>query len=187
MYYVYILFRPDGRPFYVGKGQRNRMHQHEVEARKGHDCYKCNTIRKIWSEGGSVFKTKVFETHDEADAYQMEARVISAIGLDLLANVKEGGIPESMRAYVRQPAEWVEWLARHVTKPVSPEEARETHARAMIAQLSWLIHQRRYWYQSRLEPEQVAALDNEIDAYRVAICPLVYTKYRHYRQEGFEF
>ena len=32
-HYVYILRRPDGRPFYVGKGYGPRVFQHENEAR----------------------------------------------------------------------------------------------------------------------------------------------------------
>jgi hypothetical protein len=32
-HYVYVLRRPNGRPFYVGKGYGDRVFQHENEAR----------------------------------------------------------------------------------------------------------------------------------------------------------
>lgn len=55
VYYVYVLFRPDGKPFYVGKGTGRRIFQHESEARQNHPVgesnpYKCNVIRKILRE-----------------------------------------------------------------------------------------------------------------------------------------
>ncbi|MCE3519447.1 hypothetical protein LXJ58_32360, partial [Escherichia coli] len=51
-YYVYLLCRPDGRPFYVGKGINKRALEHEAEARRNHPIgesnpFKCNVIRKI--------------------------------------------------------------------------------------------------------------------------------------------
>ena len=58
-YYVYVLLRPDGRPFYVGKGLNRRALEHEAEARRHHPVgesnpVKCNVIRKIIREGGEV-------------------------------------------------------------------------------------------------------------------------------------
>lgn len=58
-YYVYLLCRPDGRPFYVGKGLNRRVLEHEAEARRAHPVgetnpFKCNVIRKIIREGGHV-------------------------------------------------------------------------------------------------------------------------------------
>lgn len=51
-HYVYILRRPDGRPFYVGKGYGPRVFQHENEARHPNNrlsnAYKLNVIRSIW-------------------------------------------------------------------------------------------------------------------------------------------
>ncbi|AOO84719.1 GIY-YIG nuclease family protein [Bosea vaviloviae] len=58
-FYVYVLCRPDGRPFYVGKGLNRRAFEHEAEALRRHPIgeanpFKCNVIRKIVREGGSV-------------------------------------------------------------------------------------------------------------------------------------
>src|SRR5690349_1278384 len=62
-FYVYILSRPDGRPFYVGKGSGRRIFDHDSEARSGHQCHKCNVIRKIWQQGGQVQRHTVFTTN----------------------------------------------------------------------------------------------------------------------------
>lgn len=74
-HYVYVLAYPDGRVFYVGKGQGDRINQHEREARKSktHNSYKCNVIRKIWRDGGQVVRTILayFETHEEACMYEI--------------------------------------------------------------------------------------------------------------------
>src|SRR3546814_18629440 len=58
-FYVYVLYRPDGRPFYVGKGQNRRALEHEAEARRAHpfgesNPFKCNVIRKIIRKGGGI-------------------------------------------------------------------------------------------------------------------------------------
>lgn len=90
-FYVYILSRPDGRPFYVGKGQGNRIDNHETAARRGVASKCCNIIRKIWRLGGEVAKQKVFWTDDEHDAFEMERRIIAAIGRENLANNTDGG------------------------------------------------------------------------------------------------
>jgi hypothetical protein len=91
-YYVYILARPNGKPFYVGKGQRNRIYAHEGEARTDCRCHKCQVIRKIWRNGGEVQRYKVLTTHDEAEAYAYEVQLIALIGRESLTNINEGGL-----------------------------------------------------------------------------------------------
>lgn len=90
-FYVYILYRPDGRPFYVGKGQGNRINAHESFARNGYKARRYSIIRKIWRDGGEVLKQKVFETDDEDEAYAMERDLIASIGRENLANENDGG------------------------------------------------------------------------------------------------
>lgn len=89
-YYVYILSRNDGRPFYVGKGVNRRIDDHEKEAAKGCPCHKCRVIRKIQATGASIKKEIVYRTDDEMDAYYHEAALIGKIGLCNLTNVKPG-------------------------------------------------------------------------------------------------
>src|SRR3954467_5182238 len=91
-YYVYVLARPNNKPFYVGKGtRRRRIYDHEIEARKGHECYKCRIIRKIWREGGEVQRYTVFTTNDEKEAHAYEMELIAFYGRRTLANATAGG------------------------------------------------------------------------------------------------
>jgi hypothetical protein len=80
-FYVYILRRPDGRPFYVGKGWSDRAFCHENEARHPNDyrsnAYKLNVIRAIWRAGESVDYEIDFITSDETAAYEREAELIN--------------------------------------------------------------------------------------------------------------
>lgn len=91
-FYVYVLSYPDGRPFYVGKGTGRRITMHEIEARQGHRCHKCNVIRKIWRQGGQVARAIVFETSDAAEAYRHERDLIAHYGRSALANGTDGGV-----------------------------------------------------------------------------------------------
>lgn len=76
-FYVYLLLRPNGKPFYVGKGTGRRISSHEGEARKGNcRCHKCNIIRKIWRQGEQVGRQIIFATNNEITALQVEARTI---------------------------------------------------------------------------------------------------------------
>jgi hypothetical protein len=90
-FYVYVLCKPNDTPFYVGKGKGNRVYDHDAEARKGHRCHKCNTIRKIWKHGGQVRRYFVFTTDDEQEAYQHEKELIASYGRKNLTNSTDGG------------------------------------------------------------------------------------------------
>lgn len=90
-YYVYELQRPDGLPFYIGKGTGKRILSHEMEARRGCRCYKCNTIRKIWRDGWQIGRKIVFTTESEQEAFIYESRLIAFYGRDALCNQTDGG------------------------------------------------------------------------------------------------
>lgn len=80
-HYVYILYRPDGSPFYVGKGQNMRVFGHEIEARgTSRISHKLNIIRKIITTGESVLYSipAAFECHQKALTEEM--RLIALIG-----------------------------------------------------------------------------------------------------------
>jgi hypothetical protein len=80
-HYVYVLRRPDGRPFYVGKGLGDRVFHHENEARHPNDwrsnAYKLNVIRAIWNSSLAVQYEIEHVCEDEIDAYAREAELIS--------------------------------------------------------------------------------------------------------------
>jgi len=90
-FYVYVLARPNNKPFYVGKGKGRRIYDHELEARGGHRCQKCNVIRKIWKQGGEVQRYIVFTTDIESDALAHEAELIALYGKSTLCNITDGG------------------------------------------------------------------------------------------------
>ena len=91
-FYVYELIDPrDGAIFYVGKGCRNRIDDHEKEARSGWLSAKCDMIRDIESDGVRVIKHRVASFADEGAAYAFEATLIDEYGLDNLTNQRPGG------------------------------------------------------------------------------------------------
>lgn len=101
-FYVYILSRPCGTPFYVGCGgssARRRSHRifdHERQARTAKKSLKCDIIRKVWREGTEITRS-IDSWHDDADAmFRREMELIRTIGRrDLgfgpLANGNDGG------------------------------------------------------------------------------------------------
>ncbi|MGQ7338674.1 LEM-3-like GIY-YIG domain-containing protein, partial [Streptococcus suis] len=77
------MCRPDGRPFYVGKGINKRALEHEAEARRNHPIgesnpFKCNVIRKIIRDGGQLVYQidAVFNAECQYDCLEREAALI---------------------------------------------------------------------------------------------------------------
>lgn len=105
--YVYILRRPDGRPFYVGKGgggqNKYRVLDHENEARHPNDwksnAYKLNIIRLLQRSNEKVIYEIDSIYDNEMDAYGREAFLISQIRRlhegGPLTNLSPGGGSES--------------------------------------------------------------------------------------------
>jgi hypothetical protein len=90
-FYVYLLCRPDGTPFYVGKGTGRRLLRHEIEARGACACHRCRTIRCIWADGAVVERRVVCWTDDEGQAFAREIALIASIGRANLTNQTDGG------------------------------------------------------------------------------------------------
>lgn len=90
-WYVYVLARPNGKPFYVGKGKNRRVFRHDTEARSGCDCHRCNVIRKIWRSGGEVQRYIIFTTNLEQEAFDYEVETIALYGRKNLTNQSDGG------------------------------------------------------------------------------------------------
>lgn len=102
-FYVYVLHKPDGQPFYVGcsgntkvsKGHQRIFH-HEKHARFGKNTLKHNVIRKIWSEGGQAYYSIDSWHLDERSMFDRESHPISSLGrrdhgAGILANGNDGG------------------------------------------------------------------------------------------------
>jgi hypothetical protein len=81
-WYVYILRRPDGTPFYVGKGKGDRVFHHENEARHPNDWrsnpFKLNVIRKIKRAGGEITYEIDLTAPSEEAALAREMLLISS-------------------------------------------------------------------------------------------------------------
>lgn len=101
-FYVYILSKPDGTPFYVGCGAAtanrhgHRIADHEREAKRGRRHRKCDTIRKLWRAGLEVVYSIDSWHHDPVAMFDREVVVIASLGrLDKgrgpLTNGNDGG------------------------------------------------------------------------------------------------
>jgi len=88
-YYVYLYVDPrDGRPFYVGKGQRERILSHLSE--KG-ESRKIRTIAELRAAGLEPrLEVLAHGLADEETALRIEAAVIDLLGLDDLTNLARG-------------------------------------------------------------------------------------------------
>jgi len=146
-FYVYILSKPDGTPFYVGAGKGKRILAHEKQARGNGKSHKLSTIRKIWRDGGEV--VRAFDSwHDtEITAFDREIELIDFVGRrDIktgpLTNETGGGErgdfgPDVVRRRTiairasRKTPEYQKWLSSFREKQLhrfSTEEARRLHS-----------------------------------------------------------
>lgn len=95
-WYVYLLSRPTGEPFYVGKGRETRVYHHEHLARKGEQSEKSHVIRKIWAAGDEVTRTIVARFATDRESRDFEISEIARLGrkdlgLGPLLNRTDGG------------------------------------------------------------------------------------------------
>ena len=90
-FYVYILRRPDGQEFYVGKGKKDRVFYHVREAqhetRYSSNPYKTNIIRSILKSGAQIIYEIDSLFEDEVLAYKRETQLI-----EKLKRLHEGGL-----------------------------------------------------------------------------------------------
>ncbi len=101
-YYVYALIDPrNQKPFYLGKGTKNRMYQHRKEMetlmKKGNpgsmmalSC-KHKRILEILDAGYTDIEYEVlYRTDEEGDAYRAERHYIENYGIERLTNETYG-------------------------------------------------------------------------------------------------
>lgn len=92
-FYVYILYRPDKRPCYVGKGKGDRWKRHQWRAkRKLANPHLENILR---SAGGTLPMEKAATNLTEAESFEFERFLIREIGREItggpLVNLTDGG------------------------------------------------------------------------------------------------
>lgn len=96
MFYVYVLSRPNGEPFYVGLGSGRRVLDHETAARLKARDYKSNIIRKCWAAGEKIGKRiEAFYPTRQAVAAAERALIAKIgrrdLGAGPLVNLTAGG------------------------------------------------------------------------------------------------
>lgn len=78
-FYVYVLRRPSGAPFYVGKGRRDRIGLHERDAING-NLYRHRVMREALRSGAAIGYELVGFYDNESDAFAEERRLIAFYG-----------------------------------------------------------------------------------------------------------
>jgi hypothetical protein len=130
-FYVYMLFRENGEPFYVGKGQGDRWLAHEYYARatKRRDP-RCSIIRRMQSAGLDVPKVKLHEWLTDATACAYEVALIAAIGrgeAGPLVNLTDGG--EGKSGWTTSPETRAKIGAANRGRKRTPEVIEKTAAK----------------------------------------------------------
>lgn len=100
-FYSYVLKRPNGVPFYIGKGKGNRCFVHLKPWHLKHDTnrLKVNIINKIRKNGEEPIIEIIKKGLTENEAFQIETEQIKLYGRiengGLLANMSDGGEGQS--------------------------------------------------------------------------------------------
>ena len=162
---VYALKRPDGRPFYVGKGSRRRPHQHISEARREECCCrKCVIIRDIEYQGGEIEIEYLYETDIERDAFEAEARLIMELGsvYRLCNKLGTNHNPDLPKAPLEMTLhEMVRYLDRIDAEPAEQEQRLKEWAQSKLAWLrkEWrILRMRRQFRESDAAKAEIEAL-----------------------------
>lgn len=93
-FYIYCLFRENGIPFYIGKGQRRRWMQHIYRARSNEYGHRYNIIRNMLARNVEMPIIKIHDGLNEITAHEYEIALIAAIGREPngpLVNLTDGG------------------------------------------------------------------------------------------------
>ncbi len=108
VFYVYVLFRPDGSPLYVGKGSGDRIKSHR---RAGANHYNAHLARAFSKYGDSIGEQVFAEDLSEAEAFEWERYLIAQFGR---ADTKNGRLCN--RTDGGEGASGMVWSAEHHEK-----------------------------------------------------------------------
>lgn len=146
-FYVYILFRENGVPFYVGKGRGRRLAAHECAARRGAKGHRFSIIRDLLARGLGVECRKVHEGLTDAEAIALEVAWIAEIGRKVhggpLVNETDGGdgmsgyqMPDASRAHLSAIARGIKKSPETVTRMKDSWKSRPAMTDETKAKLS---------------------------------------------------
>ncbi len=86
-FYVYLHCKPDGTPFYVGKGNGDRAYRIYSKRNSFHS----NVVKKYGAQRILIYKQKIGLTEDQAFAFEREAiKCLREFGYEL-CNMTDGG------------------------------------------------------------------------------------------------
>lgn len=150
-FYVYVYYRPDGSPCYVGKGRGQRWLHHEQKGK----CSNHRLAAIIKRAGGSLPKVKIREGLLSTDACKIEIAFIAAIGRGRkgpLVNMTNGG--EGLGG-VPMPAAIKRKIAKANKGRRQTAEHRENLSKA---RKEMFAKRRAAGIQTKLSPEHRAAI-----------------------------
>jgi len=142
-FYTYLLKRPEGDPFYVGKGNCKgfRIEEHHNGAKAGRcsNKLKQNIIRKIWEEGNQIDYEIVLFSGDEKLVFDKEMELISFYGrrdqgIGMLCNMTDGG--EGINGHVHSE-KTRKRLSQANTGKKHSEEVKKNISRGHKGQKAW--------------------------------------------------
>lgn len=122
-FYVYVLFRLNGTPCYVGKGSGPRWKKHY----NSHNLH----LRAIVKKDGELIAVKVRVNLSECEAFEVEKTLIATLGREqvggLLVNLTDGG--EGVSGHIRS----LEMRERDRFKAIGKSPSEEARARMSAA------------------------------------------------------
>lgn len=130
-FYVYVIFRLNGIPCYVGKGCGDRWTRHEQRPIHENRHFR-SIIQQARTAGRELPKIKLHESLTEAIAFEYEKALIHAIGREHaggpLVNLTDGGDGESGRVMSAEQKQKIS--ARKKGRPYTDHQ-RAVHEAAM--------------------------------------------------------